>query len=302
MGLITERLDKITTPDEEGIEALYALFRSIKDYEIPIVRKSVYVGESFIRQRNNVKGCRFTNISELSYPPASMTKMGRANIDGNPLFYACSFPLEVNERNPIPRYTSVLETSNIIWDRNMSGIERATISRWKVVKELDLIALPFIGEYSKPCSELIEVVKMWQLKCIGSIPKDALELMLYMAREIAKEFTESWEYFKIANFVYYLLYMNMKTNDADGIIYPSVATQGAGLNVALKPCAVDNKLKFSNASICHVVKRGNDAKVFTISDLIVDEYGLITYKDKKLEDDNSKDNYLELSKDLNFIN
>ena len=52
-----------------------------------------------------------------------------------------------------------------------------------------------------------------------------------MSNEIAKNITNNKDYFKIANFVNYLLYINIRTKDSDGIIFPSVAAEGQGFNV-----------------------------------------------------------------------
>ena len=62
-----------------------------------------------------------------------------------------------------------------------------------------------------------------------------MELIQYMSNEISKDFASDHEYMIIANFVNYLLNVNMKTKDSDGIIYPSVPAQGNGFNVAIKP-------------------------------------------------------------------
>ena len=302
MGRITDTLNRITRDGEDGIIQLYELFHSINDYEIPIIRFTIFPGSSLIRQRINKKGTVFTRVSELSYPPPSVTPMERANLPGNPLFYACSFPSEINEEAPLPRLISLEETSAFMKDKSNYGIERATVSRWDVINQLDLIALPFVGTYQRACPDLKRVKEGWEEALTqGIVPADALELVSYMAQEIAKEFNDRQQYFKIANFVNYLLRMNEKTKDADGIIYPSVPALGAGFNVAIKPEVTDKKIQFSNASICHFVKRGENMTVFTISDAIVDEFGSIDYKDRVISKSEAAF-YREKSQGLPFVN
>lgn len=302
MGRVTDTLNGITSYGEDGLIQLYDLFHSINDFEIPIVRYTIFSGSSLIRQRINKKGTNFTSVSELSYPPPSLTPMERANIPGNPLFYACSFPSEINEVAPIPRLISLEETSAFMKDKSNYGIERATVSRWSVINRLELIALPFLGTYEHACPDLKRIKEGWEEAITkGVVPTDALELVTYMSQEISKEFKDRHKYFKIANFVNYLLRMNEKTKEADGILYPSVPAQGAGFNVAIKPEIADMKLKFSNASICHCVKRGDQMTIFTISDALLDEFGSLSYKDRDISEMEAMF-YREKSQGLPFVN
>ena len=299
---IRQELDRITTPDKIGLRELYNVFLSVPDFEIPIVRYSISPGSSLIRQRVNQNGESFKNIDELYYPPSSVTPMERANLSGNPMFYACSFPSEITEQSPIPRIIALEETSSFMRDTTQSGIERATVSRWDVIAQIELIALPYIGTYSRACPDLLRVKEEWE-KAIsqGVVPHDALELVNYMAEEISKDFSDRNQYFKIANFVHYLLRINQKTRDADGIIYPSVPAQGAGFNVAIKPESADAKIRFSNASECHLLKKGMKMTVIPVSDAIVDKYGRIAFKDR---DFTSEDRayYFDNSIGLRFVN
>lgn len=75
-----------------------------------------------------------------------------------------------------------------------------------------------------------------------SVNPDGLELLQYMSNEISKDFASDMNILIIANFVNYLLNVNMKTKDSDGIIYPSVPAQESGFNVAIKPNVADTKI------------------------------------------------------------
>ena len=299
---IRQELDRITTPDQIGLRELYNVFLSVPDFEIPIVRYSISPGSSLIRQRVNQNGKSFKNIDELYYPPSSVTPMERANLPGNPMFYACSFPSEITDQSPIPRIIALEETSSFMRDTTQSGIERVTVSRWNVIAQIELIALPYIGTYSRACPDLLRVKEEWK-KAIsqGVASHNALELVNYMAEEISKDFSDRNQYFKIANFVHYLLRINQKTRDADGINYPSVPAQGAGFNVAIKPESADSKIRFSNASECHLLKKGMKKTVIPMSDAIVDEYGRIAFKDRNFTSED-RAFYLDNSIGLSFVN
>ena len=302
MGKISDQLNSIITHNQDGVDKLNAIFRQIRDEDLPIVRHTIFAGSSFIRQRINIPKRNFCHISELSYPPISLTSMGRANLPGHPMFYACSFPSEINAEAPIPRLVALEETSSFLKDKSKSGIERATVSRWRVVEQIELIALPYIGKYERACLDLKRIKEGW-IDAIskGKVPEDPLELVNYMAEEISKDFVDKEQYFKIANFVNYLLTSNLKTKDADGIIYPSVPAKGAGFNVAIKPEVIDRKVRFENASICHFLKNGENMFVMSMSDAEVDEYGNIVFVDRILSED-MLSLYNKKSYGLSFIN
>ena len=80
MGKITELLDAINTADE-NTEELYKIFRLVDHYDIPIIRFYLYPGAGLVRQRVNLIGTEFYEVSELSYPPLlCVTKYERANL------------------------------------------------------------------------------------------------------------------------------------------------------------------------------------------------------------------------------
>lgn len=260
---IKEKLDKIVTKDE-NTTALYSIFNSIVGKTL-LISVEIGVGAFVIRQRLNEKGKEFQFISELSYPPATLCKdYGRANIPYHPMFYCCSFADDYTA--PIPRYISILETSDFVKTKDTVGIERSTCSRWDVVEKLNLLALPFSTEYGRTIPIIKQIQDEWEIvKREKGINGEALELVDYMSNEIAKEIMKNDDYFKIANFVYYVLYINEQTKDKDGIIYPSVAAAGEGLNIVIKPEVVDKKLRFSVASLCYLVKKREKAEVDVVN-------------------------------------
>lgn len=236
MGRITELLDAINAGDE-NTEELYGIFRLVADYDLPIIRLILYPGSGLIRQRINIAGGEFNEVSELSYPPLiCVIKYERANVPYQPMFYACSFPRGYNDETHPPRVIALQETSSFFKDKFASGIERSTVSRWEVVKEIELVALPFLADYNMPNSDIQTIKDEWN-SAIGnsSVNQEGRELVEYMAKEIGKDFSSNVGYFKIANFVNYLLNVNEKTKNVDGIIYPSVPAGGAGFNVAIRP-------------------------------------------------------------------
>lgn len=289
MGRITELLDAINVVDE-NTEELYDIFRIVDDYDIPIIRFYLYPGAGLIRQRVNLTGTEFNEVSELSYPPLlCVTKYERANVPFQPMFYACSFPRGYNDETHPPRVIALQETSSFYKDIPASGIERCTVSRWEVMEKIELVALPFLADYNMPNSDILTIKNEWnQAIEDSSVSEEGCELIEYMAREIGKDFSSNVEYFKIANFVNYLLNVNEKTKKTDGIIYPSVPAGGAGFNVAIKPTVVDEKIKFVGAGLCHLLKKGEQSYLHIMKQSVSVENGVISYDDKNMNDEEKK--------------
>lgn len=259
-----QRLERISN-SEKNIDELYSVFNSIDGNTIPMIRVSIDVGAFVVRQRINIKDQSFSNVSDLSYPPVHCCKSyGRANLPYHPMFYCCSFSTEKDA--PLPRYVTLLETSDFIKDTESTGIQRSTCSRWDVIDRLELLALPFSDNYERTIAEIKQIKDEWkELTTKTNINKDALELVNYMSNEISKNSTGDIDYFKIANFIYYLLYINKNTCNYDGVIYPSVAAAGEGFNVVLKPESADKKLSFNAASLCYLIKKCKKAELYVVN-------------------------------------
>lgn len=302
MGRIADALNAYDKK-KASLEELYNIFKHVDDYDVPIVRFTIYPGNSLIRQRVNLKGKEFDVISELNYPPAAyLPNHGRANLPYHPMFYACSFPSDNEYSMPLPRIVSLLETSSFFKDKESVGIERATISRWDVSKTLNLIALPFSGNYSTPCSDVIKFIQEWQaIIHEASVNQDGLELIQYMSNEIAKDFSSDEEYIIIANFIYYLLNINAKTKDADGIIYPSVPAQGGGFNVAIKPDVADTKIRFVGASLCHLLKHRKESYIAILKDSYMNADMKLVYTNRAQSQDEIE-MYERYANGLDFVN
>lgn len=260
MGKITEMLNAIDCK-KENTDELYSIFRSVDEHSLPIVRVELPRSSTFVRQRPNPCIGAYDSIQELRYPPYLVTGYGRANIPYNPMFYCCACSNSVSNKETLLLGTSLLETSKFARDIMGNGIERLTASIWSCDRNLSLVAIPFSDTLKSPCSEICCVQKQWKsmLKNVEVSP-DGLELIEYMSEEISREL-KGYEYFKISNFVYWLLYHNGKTCHADGIIYPSIKSQGECFNIALKPSVVDEAMSIRDVVECQISKRMLDTKI-----------------------------------------
>ena len=69
MGKISDQLNSIITHNQDGVDKLNAIFRQIRDEDLPIVRHTIFAGSSVIRQRKNIPKRNFCHISELGSVP-----------------------------------------------------------------------------------------------------------------------------------------------------------------------------------------------------------------------------------------
>lgn len=301
MGIITEQLNNII-PSIENTDKLYEIFKSIDDYAIPIIRFYMGGGTSLIRTRINEKNKEFNFVSDLYCPPAFLiSNYGRANLPYQSMFYACSFPKD-NEA-PYPRMITLMETSSFYKDIEACGIERNTCSKWTVTETIELIVLPFNENYERPCRDIKEIQVLWDNEIKkGNINIEAKDLIDYMSAEISKETINNTDYFKIANFVNYILYINEKTKNADGIMYPSVPAAGHGFNVAIKKESADKKIAFVGASMCYLAKNKMNAYEMIVNlSTEIGEDGRLKYTPKKIEEEEKKI-FEKYANGLDFIN
>lgn len=164
------------------------------------------------------------------------------------------------------------------------------------------MAMPFLADYSMECDVIRDIKGAWnQALQDTDVNPDGLELIEYMANEIGRTFKSNVEYFKIANFVNYLLNVNNKKKSVDGIIYPSVPAAGAGFNVALRPSVVDEKVEFIGASLCHLLKKADDSYLHVVNRSVSVENGIITYEEMAMNSA-EKEMYERYAEGLKFRN
>jgi len=300
MGRITDSLNKIDN-SKQNIDELYSVFYSIDELSIPIVRFFLGKDEFVLRLRINPKKEELEYVSDLTYPPYNVCRnFGRANIPYNSLFYCCYQTLEPNA--VYSRILALLETSSFLKDASSKGIERSTLSKWVIKEPLELLMMPFYAQYSRPNPLIDKIQEAWNKRVISEkVNEEGLELMNYMSQELGREAPDNISYFKIANFIYYLLFINGKTKNVDGIIYPSVPAAGEGFNIVLKPASVDEKLQFDMASQMLLYKNGEDSYFKLMNHSIGnDANGKLIFSPMPV--DNNENEKLRKYEGLSFVN
>ncbi|MDR1680010.1 MAG: hypothetical protein LBR81_09605 [Prevotellaceae bacterium] len=290
----------------EPVKELYDIFHSVPENEHLVLSFTLAKNNKIIRLRINEQDKLFFNKSELSYPPNEFVlSYGRTNLPKHSMFYGSVFPNSYDqEKDPNLRMVVAAEVSAMLRNTSSEGIEKQTYSVWITKDDLKLIALPFSSKYENPCKAIEDIQNHWNsLISKFGVSQEAKDLAKFMSNEIAKEVSNHKEYFIIANYIYYLLYINNETKKYDGIIYPTVPLQGAGFNIALKSEIVDAKLQFIQAGEGHMIKRKMESTILCVKDLkLINENGDLSYSESSEFNLKKKELYAELEQGLVFVN
>jgi len=294
MGEISDNLNVIKS--SENLDDLYNIFRSVDSHLV--IRYKIEKGTRIWRHRRNRMNEEFQKVSDLGCPPANCVKeYGRANIPHSPMFYGSITSSyrkdELGKARSITssytedelgtaRFVSMCEISELINGNYTSGIERFTCSVWETKRDLNLISLPFDNNYVAPCKEIVEIQKI-QHRFEKDLNNRTIELMRYMSKEISRnDINEPKEYFKIAEFVNFLLNDLSDSSNIDGLLYPSAPLEGNGVNIAIKENVANNFLQFDSGLLCYLVKYNKeDLYLRIIKDIRSNHLGGLLYQERK---------------------
>lgn len=229
------------------------------------------------------------NISRLNYPPANYARTDRASLKGKPMFYASVFTSAYKD-GAYPRVISALETTDILRDYEKTGKAFTTQSAWKSNRDLNLIAFPFSKKYMKPCEEILHQRKIWDDEYSKYWPKGYVEFSEFISDLLATP-VFSCLYDITATTIDYFLNESTLAEDTDGIMYPSVWGDGAGMNICLKTDVVDKHVSFGAASVQMVLKECGQATMFGIADSVIYPNGELKWKITKVAFDLLKQEY-----------
>lgn len=224
-------------------------------------------GKSVMRARPNEDNHRFDKKADLSFKPQEFNKTyQRASTPHQTMFYATTVPdkLEEGELDNM-RIIGVTETIPMLRDKTASGFQKISFGRWVVEEDIKLMAIVHHQSYYNESNYTRELVNAFK-GFIDVYPKEIVDRSLkfqdYLASEFAKEeINADYDYMISAIFT-----ENITKQGLDGILYPSVRTEGKGFNIAITPKSTE-KLGLYVAGECSIYKSkekvviGNDALV-----------------------------------------
>jgi hypothetical protein len=208
----------------------------------------------------------FNNIKQCSYPPdehKDKISLQRCNYKGQQVFYASAPEIIIpttEKDSTLMAYTALCET---VWD-DMCNTEinrgYATFSKWKVQRELWILALPFSQEACNKNPGLAKAREIFENKlkdiCLGNDIKftffrdfhEFLSCLFHSNDNKDSSYKITSAFFNTLITFPMERHPNFKKNgepkncSVDGLLYPSASTGALGNNICLKKELLDNKI------------------------------------------------------------
>jgi hypothetical protein len=258
------KLDLSHKPEKKVKDALD------KIKQIPIMVTRYNIGKEIERAVPNTESEPvFNTVSRISYKPQKYnTDFQRASTPDNTMFYGCVIPENVsNEEIDNARVIGAAETCELIRNENAEdGKQLITFGKWRVKEELNLATIvnpdvEYKVEYLK------KLVADYQ-KCLNTLSKDIRKSYQILLKFITSEFSKTVDKGKNYNYMISAIFTEMlitsPNNNIDGVIYPSVQTDGNGLCIAILPESM-NKLELIKVLQCKAIRKGKKVSLDNVS-------------------------------------
>lgn len=243
-------LDLSSCPHEEALNLIRQLGK------FGCIKVTLHEGKIIMRGRPNYNGERFSTKSEMSFKPQERNKTyQRASTPNKTMFYATLIPENIEEGElDNMRVIGVFEALPWLRDKTSSGLQKISFGKWLVKKDINLIAVIQHDDYYNASSYtrgLADDFKRFTEQ-YPELKDETLAVFDFFAKQFAKDVKPGdhhYEYLLSAVFTEMIVNMGF-----DGVIYPSVRTEGKGFNVAITPEATDNCLELLVAGECSIYK------------------------------------------------
>lgn len=207
---------------------VYKIIRDLKIKNLPII--TINSGTFIMRSRIS-EGSEFSSINQISYNKKPK-HIGRANIINSTIFYG-SFTLEPTKEKLFPLFTNYLEVLEILRKKvkpeNIHEFQ-ITVGQWKVINDMPVVSMVFNETYVTKNKSLRNLYEF----SYNSVNQKDREVLSFISNQFAKEIVNSDSDYKISAAFSENLFSNYDMKYG-ALIYPSVRTDGEGLNIAIKP-------------------------------------------------------------------
>lgn len=254
-----ESLDLKSYPKDEIKELLTGLGK------VGVIITSLHDGKRILRARINEDKKQFKSLSELSFKPQEFnTTYQRASTPQSTMFYGSIVPEILGKTEPdTARITTLYELSEFVRAIDTIGTQKITFSVWEVCSDVELLSLVHYKNFQRP-TELSKKLQNDYDKFISQYPQfkqSSFEITQFLGEQFAKPVNSIDDY----NYMISAIYSEMSIGFGfDGVLYPSVKLAGEGINIAIKPEIIGDKIKFIHAGECTVYK--NKKQVFVGND------------------------------------
>jgi len=209
------------------------------------------------RAVNNTKEePEFNTVSRISFKPEKYNhNYLRASTPNNTMFYGSVISYsddEQEKRNA--RIVGASEVSTLMRSGEIiEGFSRITFGKWKVTEQISLATIIDPSkEYEKPY--LIELKNKYN-SFLNEVPEEVkvntVKWLQYFSQEFGKRVSNGNNHDYLISAKFTELFVN--NSQYDGVIYPSVQSDGYGLCVAIHPRAM-HKLKLIKVLQCKITK------------------------------------------------
>jgi hypothetical protein len=145
------------------------------------------------------------------------------------------------------------------------GEKLITFGKWRVKEPLDLVTIvdPNKQYKVKYLKELVNAYKDELSKIPADSSNGIQEVLAYFSDEFSKKVNQGENYNYMVSAILTEMLVTHKNNKTDGILYPSVQTDGHGLCVAVRPESM-HKLELIKVLQCKAVRKGKEVGVENI--------------------------------------
>lgn len=252
------------------------------------------------RARRNTK-LLFSCKEEVSYnKDLNLIRAGRFNLENESVFYGCLPTFNengkfINYGNQCPMFEVCKEINT---HEGLTFPVFFTLGFWKVKNKLSVLNLCFEEDHLASNAGIHNVIKSFS-NSVKAYSSEKAFGFIKSVWEYFSSLSRKWDTVSSSNHYFILTafykafeehYQAINGKGCDGIIYPSAMTQAKGLNIALRPSAVDNGLELSQIQMYTLRSRGlpydyqpitapvslNDHDCFKFDPAFVNEYNVFT--------------------------
>lgn len=233
-------LKELAQKSDTNTDELRTFFKEYMENPV-VIPVELLPNRQILRARLNEDEHLFTKVSEISYPPlVSKTNRGRIT-HNNPLFYGVYVDRKWKFEKPI--CSAIREILPEDFNSNIGKINIATVGYWENSQNILLYSLPIPQTYNGEDHEVVRIiVDKWE-QHHKDFPMEEMELVEYIGELMNSKDKKSYRL--TSAFTHFIFERNPKIQ---GVIYPSVRSNGLNMCVALKSDVVDSFLQ------CHLAK------------------------------------------------
>ena len=231
--------------------------------EIPYMLTDYEPGRIIHRARPVNDDKVVNTVNELSYKPQENNNTyQRASTPDMTMFYGAIIPPELEtEYIDNERVTSAMESVSFLRNPKLDGEQRLLYGKWRVKQSISMITVLFT-RYRNSKNKWLKRMSEEFYKNISSYSykeqKRFKQINNFFSDEFSKFVGENEDYKYLVSALFSL---KCTQNGYDGVIYPSMRTMGLGINIALKPSTVDEKMELISVLDCKVFKKNKNVVI-----------------------------------------